>query len=242
MRCLECRAWKLTAVATRAIKRGEPLRGPPPKNSTQLPERELVEYRISFDGGARHRSPNNQLDSNGPRAAGAGAIVWGPADQRGRRDMLAQISLAEPRESSSLIAEALGLRVGMSLAHRVIGRPTSLEIVGDNLPVLRMCAGNAKVRTPEVWELLEGPIMEADMRGWRCEWIAVRRCFNAAADGVATHGTLRSVDFAAERLEMSDAWVRERDPGCHNIASMRWMSEVRVHRSDAPFWEPPTDH
>ena len=239
LRCFECRAWKLTAVANRAIKKGEPLRGPAPKNTTQLPDKELAEYRISFDGGARHRSPNNQLDPNGPRAVGAGAIVWGPADQRGRRDMLAQISLAEPRESSSLIAEALGLRAGMSLAQRIIGRPTSLEIVGDNLPVLRMCAGNAKVRTPQVWELLEGPIMDADLRGWQCEWIAVRRCFNAAADGVATHGTLCSVDLVAEKRETPVAWVWVRDPRCLNISQMRWMGEVKMHRSVEPFWSPP---
>ena len=127
-------------------------RGPALVNTIHLPEKEPAEHRISFDGEARHRSPCNEFDPDGPRAAGAGAIVWGRPDERGRRGMLAQISLADPRESSSLIAEALGLRTAVSLALSVIRTPTTLEIIGDNLLVLRMCAGNAKVRTPHVWD------------------------------------------------------------------------------------------
>ena len=242
LRCSECRAWRLTAIASRDIRKGEPLRGPPPSHTEHLPIQTPAEYRISFDGGARHKSAKNQLDPDGPRAVGAGAIVWGPTDQRGRRRMLAQIAIAEPRESSSMVAEALGLRAGISLAQKVIRRPTSLEVVGDNLPILRMCAGNAKIRTPEAWELLEGPLLDTDLRGWKCEWTAVRRCFNTAADGVATYGTLRSVDLAAEGAVGPEAWMWLGEPENLEVGTMRWLSGVRVHRSQDPFWSPPTSN
>ena len=239
-RCRDCGAWRLTAMSTRTIASGDLIRGAPPPNTCQLPETAPPEFKVSFDGGARHKSPNNSLDPEGPRAVGAGAIVWGAPDQQGKREALAQIALAHPGESSSLTAEALGLRVAITLLLRVTQNPTSVDIVGDNLPILRMTASNGKVKAPEVWEILEAPIMQIYTQGWRCNWVAVRRTLNTAADKVATIGTLRSVDLAANNRE-SPPEIRlwERDPKADTPISWQWFPEYRVERSETPFWEPP---
>ena len=64
-------------------------------------------YQVAFDGGARHKSPNAALPSDGPRAAGAGAILWGPPDQEGLRHCLAQVLVSAPAVASSMVAEAM---------------------------------------------------------------------------------------------------------------------------------------
>ena len=123
---------------------------------------------MSFDGGARHTSPNASLDRDGPRAIGAGAILWGPPNDQGVRASIAQVVLTAPTLSSSMIAEALGLRAGLALALKVTTHPGRIEIVGDNLPILRMAASNGKVKTPEVWQILEAPLLHAASPGWQC--------------------------------------------------------------------------
>ena len=76
-RCDECNARRLSAISTQAIAPGELLRGPTPPHTCQLQKREAPDLRISFDGGARHSTPEVSLDQEGPKAVGAGAILWG---------------------------------------------------------------------------------------------------------------------------------------------------------------------
>ena len=155
------------------------------------------DYIVSFDGGARHKSQDAALPEDGPRAVGAGAAIWGKADNNGVRPCLAQLTASVPSLSSSMAAEAVGLRAGLALAAYTLEGIGSVGVVGDNLPVIRLAAANGRVRTPGIWEILEEPLVHIATRQWQCHWHAVRRCYNKAADTLATIGTLKAVDQAA---------------------------------------------
>jgi len=44
--------------------------------------------------------------------------------------------------------------------------------------------------------ILEGVLHRLPANGWRLEWVAVRRCFNAAADELATAALLFASELA----------------------------------------------
>ena len=190
-RCGECAAWRLAAIAIRLIVVGGLLHGPAPPHTMSLPTARPPTCQISFDGGARHCSPSSQLPTDGPRAAGTGTVaaLWGPPDERGARACVAQLTLSTPTTSCSMMAEALGLRAGLAIVAYALGNPGRIGVVGDNLPVLRMAAGNGRIRLPEIWQILEEPLMHAATFGWECRWVAVRWTYNSAADQLATIGT-----------------------------------------------------
>ena len=221
-RCPACRRWLLLAKASCAIAAGDLLRGPKPPDT--LPHKMLTEpeYLISFDGGARHRSPNAALPSEGPRAVGAGAAIWGTPNERGLRPCIAQLVASVPSHSSSMAAEAIGLRAGIALAAYTLGRIANIGVVGDNLPVMRLAAGNGRVRSPGIWEILEEPLIHTALNMWQCHWYAVRRSYNGAADTLATLGTLQAVDRAAAALWRPTVSLWEAQPSSHNTRELLW--------------------
>ena len=81
-----------------------------------------------------------------------------------------------------------GLAYGVLLLASACGSPGLLSILGDNLPVVRLGACNARVRTDDVWAEVEDAIMILAGRRWRTRWHAVRRHLNGAADALATDG------------------------------------------------------
>ena len=74
--------------------------------------------------------------------------MWGPAGEDGIRPRIAQVALALPHMYDSMAAKAAGLRVGLALTAHVVGHPMSLDVIGDNLLVLRLAAGNGRLRRP----------------------------------------------------------------------------------------------
>ena len=95
--------------------------------------------------------------------------------------------------------------------------------MGDNLQVLRLGAGNARIRADRIWLELERALMLISAQRWPLQWNAVRRCYNAAADALATQGVDRGL-----RL-YRDGDVRD---VCHV-----WYNETTFH---ANAWRPPT--
>ena len=63
-----------------------------------------------------------------------------------------------PCLAPSMAAEALGLGAGIAQATHVLGRVVNVGVVGDNLPLMRLAAANGRIRSPGIWEILEGPI------------------------------------------------------------------------------------
>ena len=202
----------------------------------RLPTKDPTRYRISFDGGARHRSATATLGPEGPRAVGAGAILWGPPNSRGARQTVAQVALSGPNVSNSMVAGALGLRAAMALAYMVTDFPGAIEVVGDNLPVLRMAAGNGQIRGSEAWQALETSLLHVTTQGWHCQWIAVRRIYNAAAD-LATNGTEHAVDCAASGMPQPSLrlWLAQPDT---TQGPLPWHTGWNQGRVTDPFWTP----
>ena len=135
-----------------------------------------------------------------------------------------------------MTAEALGLRAGLALALKVAGHPGRIQIVGDNLPILRMAAGNGRIRKPHIWQILEEPLLHAAVQGWDCEWIAVRRAYNAAADKLATIGTLAAVEAAVAGINTEPSlsiWEAQLQAG--RPEALPWHTGWPISRAHAPF-------
>ena len=196
-RCPSCRRWLIIAKETCPISAGDLLRGPTGPGVIQNRHKEIPTYVVSFDGGARHRSPLNSFPSDGPKAVGVGAAIWGLPNDRGLRPCLAQATAAIPTLEDSMSAEAAGLRLGIALASKLLPRSSLIGIVGDNLPVMRLGAGNGRIRTPGIWEIVEAPLLYMANRALPCQWTAVRRQYNKTADALATIGTHMAVDCVA---------------------------------------------
>ena len=114
---------------------------------------------MSFDGGARHNAGGQE--THGSRAAGAGAALWGPPDDAGRRPCVAQLALSLPSIHDSMTAEALGCRAALALARLIPVAAPSLTVVGDNLPVVRLGATNGRVRMETAGPAVEPALLHA---------------------------------------------------------------------------------
>ena len=73
-------------------------------------------------------------------------------------------------------------------------------MAGDNLAVVRYCAGTGRLRRPELHALLDPGLNAAAAAGRAPEWAAVRRRHNQTADAAATAGCrAAAADAAAGR-------------------------------------------
>ena len=194
---------------------------------------------MAFDGGARHRSPNACLPETSPRAAGAGAILWGPVNEEGSRECLAQILIAAPSASSSMVAEALGLRAALAVTLFAVGHPGEICVVGDNLPILRMASSNGRIKNPETWQLLDAPLSTISVQKWDCTWTAVRRCQNKTADALATLGTFRSIELAANgnSAPQVSLWVNGATAR-QDATALPWHTDWATTHCSHPFLSP----
>ena len=138
--------------------------------------------------------------------AGAGAALWGPPGTDGVRPCLAQLVVSLPHVDNSMVAEAIGLRVGLGLA-AACDCVRDLAVMGDNLPILRMAAACGRLTTADPWRAIEAPVMRAAADQWGVAWSAVRRCFNRTADRLATRGVMASIAAARRRDRRPAAWL-----------------------------------
>ena len=75
--------------------------------------------------------------------------------------------------------------------------PRRVLVSGDNLAVVRYCAGTGRLRREAMYARLDYRLGALLSRGWRLEWRAVRRRLNRAADRLATAG----VQWASSLVE-----------------------------------------
>ena len=143
---------------------------------------------LSFDGGARVSGRGVQLEEGSEPVAGAGIALWSEANRHGQRACIAQLIVSAPRLRSSMLAEGAGLAYGVLFLAAACGCPGPLSILGDNLPIVRLGACNARLRSDAVWSELEDALMLLARRRWKPRWHAVRRHSNHAADAFATQG------------------------------------------------------
>jgi len=194
---------------------------------------------LSVDGGARSRR-NGAPSSRELRWVGAGAAIWGPADVHGKRPCWAQACLADPHRHDSMEAEAAGLRMGIALVLALFTHPVTLQILGDNLPIIRLASANGRLRADRIWHTLERPLMHTIGQGWQCSWAAVRRHRNKMADHLATRGTLTAVAMSGSTDASPRIWLWISSGACLRPSGtdqhqLPWHPAIPIHRADHPL-------
>ena len=101
---------------------------------------------------------------------------------------MAAAIVAVPWNASAQLAEAFGCRAALQLLLRYGEAAGRARVVGDNLAVVRYCAGTARLRAGPQQALLEDALGEICGRGWQLDWQAVRRHLNTLADRHSTRG------------------------------------------------------
>ena len=140
-------------------------------------------------GGRAHR---------GRRAAGAGAILWGPPRADGTRKVRAKAVVALPNVPHAQVAEAWGGSAAVTLLTAIPAEVRLAKVIGDNLGVVRYGAETGALRNPAMHQPLAEALATAAEKGWSLRWRAVRRRLNKAADEVATEGVWWAQRLAAQ--------------------------------------------
>ncbi|MFM7986520.1 MAG: reverse transcriptase-like protein [Candidatus Fonsibacter sp.] len=149
-------------------------------------------WEVAFDGGARC--------AHGRRVAGAGAVVWGALGGDGTRKVIAQAVMSIPAAHHAQYAEAFACGEALKWLAGIHAEDRTVRIFGDSLNVVRYCADVGGMRRPEMQSLLEGPLSALHAKGWRVDWLAVRRHFNTHADALATAGVIQAERRACDGL------------------------------------------
>ena len=106
-----------------------------------------------------------------------------------------------------MLSEAAGLAYGIFLVASACGNPGPISILGDNLPVVRLGACNARVRPDNVWREVDDALMLIASRRWQVTWHAVRRHLNRAADALATFGVLAALRRLEAGIGQDAVWL-----------------------------------
>ncbi|MFM7985861.1 MAG: hypothetical protein ACKPKO_41755, partial [Candidatus Fonsibacter sp.] len=88
-------------------------------------------YEITFDGGA--------CEVRGRRVAGARVVVWGAIYDHEKRRVLANCSVALPRQHYAVFAKALGCLQALRWLSERAGEVRAARVASDNLAVIRFC-------------------------------------------------------------------------------------------------------
>jgi hypothetical protein len=170
--CPSCRHTVSTLSATRNIAAGEEITVPSAQHITGAGDSGPA-VQVSFDGGTKDGS------------SGAAAVLW---LREGRDQWLkaATATLPLPKENSSQVAEAWGLKLAIYLLIHSGASPKWGRTIGDCLSVVRYGASQGLLRKPEVQSVLEPSLHQLAAAGWVLEWIAVHGRHNSCAHELAT--------------------------------------------------------
>ena len=178
--CVACGRHCRDLVARRRIQPGTELTIPFGTGGLRGWSGEAPEGLVTFDGGAR--------TVRGWDVAAGAAVLWRSGPTGGREPAVTYTWLL-PGGADSQEAEAWGARAALSLAAHELGADVAAPTVaGDNLAVVRYCAGNGRLLRPELHRLLDPGLNAAAAAGRAPGWLAVRRRHNQAADAASTAG------------------------------------------------------
>ena len=144
---------------------------------------------ITFDGGAR--------EVRGHKVAAGAAIHW-EHSLGGEWAARSTCTAALPYQVDSQMSEAYGALMALHLLADIDTPHHRVRICGDNLGVIRYCAGTGRARRPELHDVLDQALGEAAARGIAITWEAVRRRHNTGADRAATAGCTHASGIAEE--------------------------------------------
>ena len=112
-------------------------------------------------------------------------MLWGPVAGEGR-PIIARAWVALPHERRAQVAEAHGAAIGLGMIARLRPDARVVDVAGDNLAVVRFCAGYSRLRRPAMQAMLSARLGALEDAGWVLRWRAVRRRLTGEADRVAT--------------------------------------------------------
>ena len=132
--------------------------------------------------------------------------MWAHDLRGGHPTQIASATVAIPWNAGAQVAEAVGCRAGLDLLGQLHPPYRAARVVGDNLGVIRYCAGTARLRRLHMQAHLEPSLATALTQGWHLSWQAVRRRLNQEADALATNG----VQWAASLREQGQRTIQLR--------------------------------
>ena len=168
-------------------------------------------WEVTFDGGSR--------EVGGRRIAGAGAALWAHHLGGGGPTLVCTSVVAIPWDATAQVAEAIGCCAALRLLRVRGSGARRARVVGDNLAVIRYCAGSSRLRAVPQQALLEAELGRTIQEGWTVDWQAVRRRLNTVADALATRG----IGWADRLLAAGTRgiWVEDEEAGQGPSAPMR---------------------
>ena len=196
--CPDCRGYQVVLTASIPLSTGQEILvawNPSPEW-----EDAVWPYEATFDGGARQVGRR--------QVAGAGATIWEHCLSGGPPRCIATAVVAIPWQATAQVAEAIGCRTALEMLHTLKAGRRSARVVGDNLAVVRYCAGTARLRRATMQAQLEPALAAVAQQGWQLTWQAVRRRLNGAADSLATQGVYRAADLLQEGLAEMECDIR----------------------------------
>ena len=140
-------------------------------------------YQMSFDG-----SFENETDER-LEAAGCGTYVWGPVDEHGKRNCIAQAKVAGSYGTAQL-AEGGALKLGLWLIFILGLDLQEVEIVGDCDAVIGFATLHGGPRSAHLWDVLGDVLPHVSAHNWRLRYTVVPRTSNVLANSLAQEGVL----------------------------------------------------
>ena len=191
--CDSCSSYIATLSSTRPIGQGQEVLVV--SNPTVELDDVLLPLEVDFDGSAYTEG-----------YGGSGISVWAHNAAGGSPVQLLTATMAISFPVDSMTAEALGGRLGLGVLLDLSPRRRAARMVGDNLPVVRFGANNARLRRTRMHMQLEDSIASILDQGWKLQWYAVPRRLNEEANRLAREGAaearniLRSNNAGARRI------------------------------------------
>ena len=187
-RCDGCGRQCRDLVTRRPARAGEELTVPCDARGVLGWDGDVGARLITFDGGSR--------EIDGWTVAAGAAILWRAGPEGDLQPGVTRTWIL-PGGADSQEAEAWGGRMAMELAGAELQDGERATIAGDNLAVVRYCAGTGRLLRPELHAVLDPGLRAAACTGRAAGWAAVRRCFNQSADAAATAGCREAAAAAA---------------------------------------------
>ena len=170
--------WRAALIAEEAITTGTtlsvPFAGDPVLGGEELPHLEVY-----FDGSVS--------TTDGRKHGGMAAIVRGPANRNGQREVIANRSVALPKITDSTAAELHAGSLAALLAGDVIAKlastwdtPCNVRFCGDNSTIIGLCTGLTTSRRAHIRNAADGAIRYSRTNFLTATWVHIPRADNRA--------------------------------------------------------------
>jgi hypothetical protein len=185
--CSGCGNHILALFASKeGLRPGTLLKAPPPPGVTAARIAHHA-YQMSFDGSYEDGTDDRT------EAAGCGTSVWGPVDEHGKRNCIAQAKIACNYDTAQL-AEGGALKLGLWLLFILGLNLQEVEVIGDCDAVIGFATLHGDPRSARLWDVLGDVLLHVSAHNWRLRYTVVPRTSNTFANSLAKAGVLLARD------------------------------------------------